>query len=80
MERDAFVRFLEEAVPLLEVYRQKNVDKYYAEKNAPDSEYVKRERYKNRTRFVDCLLEPARKVLVEAGVMRAEEQDDKEIP
>lgn len=82
MERDAFVRFLEEAVPLLEQYRATNVNKYWREKDVkPHSDYVKRERYKNRVRFVDCLLPPARKVLKEAGVMMGDDsQDESAIP
>jgi hypothetical protein len=74
---DSFVRFLEGVVPNLEEYRMKNVNKYYREKESPDAEYTKMERYKNRVRFVDCILEPAKKVLREAGIMEIEEETGK---
>jgi hypothetical protein len=81
MGQNPFVSFCEEAVPRLEEYRGKNVNKYYREKESPDAEYTKCERYKNRVRFVDCFLPAMKAVLKGAGVLlAADEPDEREIP
>jgi hypothetical protein len=75
-----FLEMLCEIVPNLEEYRAKNVNKYYREKELPYSDYVKRERYKNRVRFVDTFLGPLRKYLERSGVLRAAENNEQDIP
>lgn len=66
-EEKLFLRAMKEAADRLvddmESYRQKNVNKYHAEKKLEFAEYTKMERYKNRVRIVDAVL-PAIKLFI----------------
>lgn len=66
--KDAFVEFLESILPNIEQYRQKNVNKYYAEERLEHGgEYSVKEKYKNRVRIVDIFLAPLKEYLARAG-------------
>jgi 23S rRNA C2498 (ribose-2'-O)-methylase RlmM len=81
MGTEPIVRLCEEILPKLEEYRSKNINKYYREKESPDCEYTKTERYKNRVRVADIFLDPIRNVLSDAGFLQANtEPDEQEIP
>jgi hypothetical protein len=77
---DAFVGMVEEIIPRLEEYRAKNVNKYWREKELEYSDYIKREKYKHRVRWVDCFLDPLKNFLVRSGVMIKKEAEQKDIP
>lgn len=64
-------QFAEEVLPLIEEYRQKNVNKYHRERDLEFSEYTKMERYKNRVRICDIVLLPLRQFLMNVGVLRS---------
>ena len=55
-------RFVDNIIPKIEIYREKQVAKHDAEKALEYSEYTKVERYKHRVRIVDIFL-PALKEL-----------------
>jgi hypothetical protein len=62
------VEFISKVVNNLELYKHKNVNKYYREKELEHGgEYEKMERYKNRTRVVDIFLIPLKDFLVAHG-------------
>lgn len=79
---DAFVEFVESVLPNVEQYRQKNVNKYYAEKNMEHGgEYSKMEKYKNRVRIVDIFLAPLKEYLKRVGSLPGSGTDqDQTIP
>ncbi len=63
------LQFCADVLPAVEEYRQKQVNKYYREKELEyGGEFQKLERYKNRVRIVDIFLPTIKKKIVEAGI------------
>ena len=71
MEFDhALARLAEGVVVDLDVYRETQCKKYYAERGTEHlGDYTKLERYKNRVRIVDCILPHLERFLHDMGVI-----------
>jgi hypothetical protein len=74
---DALIDMMADVLPRLEAYRSKNVNKYHRESELEFREYSKMERYKNRVRQVDIILEPMKKFLTRVGRIPAVVEPDK---
>lgn len=77
----SFIALVQDVLPKLENYRQKNVNKYWREMELEFTEYTKAERYKNRVRVVDCFIQPLQQFLVNIGASTSTtttDQDEEE--
>lgn len=67
---NALARLAEGVAADLDVYREAQCRKYYAEKGQENmGDYVKYEKYKNRVRIIDCVLPHLERFLYDMDVI-----------